>query len=197
MSRALVCVVFALIACGGSNNGSIDAHQGSGSGNGSGSGSGNGNGSGSGSGSGVYDFGCADATCTLSQVCCTHPNGSNTTFTCDSMSSCPAADKIACDGPDECGGTTPVCCGVAVGNGQGSYPSCQFSSLGTSCTSAAACPTHLQSSCSDTTKVQICHVSSECTDSAEPKCCTFSTGGSELTFCTDATTAAIGQATCH
>jgi hypothetical protein len=145
----------------------------------------------------LYDFGCGGNTaCPIDQICCAMP-GHTPAFGCVAMTSCPAADKIACDGPDECGGATPVCCGVDVPNGSGTFPQCGISTLGTSCTSAAACPTHLGTTCSDTTKVQICHVASECTDAAANKCCTFMSSGAELTFCTDALTASLGNATCH
>jgi hypothetical protein len=190
--RAIV-ILFVTTSCGGSSSpGQID-------------GMGSGSGSGSGSGFhdaavdvGVYDFGCGGNTaCALNQVCCAMPSNTTTTFSCVSEGACPAADKIACDGPDECGGGTPVCCGVDVPSGAGSYPQCDAQSVGTSCTSAAACPTHLAGSCSDTTKVQICHVASECSDPNNPKCCTFMSGGAELTFCTDSVTAQFGGATCH
>jgi hypothetical protein len=145
----------------------------------------------------VFDFGCGGNTaCLTTQVCCAMP-GATTTFACVAPGACSAADKISCDGPDECGGTKPVCCGVDVPDGTGNYPTCGVASLGTSCTSAAACPTNLGQSCSDTTKVQICHINSECTDPNNNQCCTFMSGGAQLTFCTDATTAALGGATCH
>lgn len=145
----------------------------------------------------LYDFGCGGTTaCQTNQVCCAMP-GPSTTFGCVAPSSCPSGDQITCDGPDECGGSTPVCCGVDTPNGTGSYPNCGIRSLGTTCTSAAACPTHLGSSCTDTTKVQICHVSTECTDPQNNMCCTFMSGGASLTFCIDATTASLGGGVCH
>jgi hypothetical protein len=145
----------------------------------------------------LFDFGCGGNTaCQTNQVCCAMP-GATTTFACVDPASCASGDSISCDGPDECGGATPVCCGVDVPNGTGSFPSCHIKSLGTSCTSAAACPTHLGSSCSDTTKVQICHVSAECTDPQNNMCCTFTSGGAMLTFCIDATTASLGGGVCH
>ena len=90
-----------------------------------------------------------------------------------------------------------ACCGVDEGNGQGQYPNCGASALGTSCTSAASCPSHFASSCSDTTKVQICHVAADCTDAANPMCCTFTSNSAMITFCTDATTAQLGGGVCH
>jgi hypothetical protein len=148
----------------------------------------------SGGDGGVYDFGCGGNTaCPLSTVCCTMP-GNPATFGCVNPANCPSGDKIACDGPDECVGTgTPICCGVAVGNGQGSFPSCGASALGTSCTST--CTTHTATSCSDTSTVQICHFSPDCMDPAYPNCCTFTSNGSSLTFCADNGLAAFG--TCH
>ncbi len=143
------------------------------------------------------DFGCGGNTaCTTDKVCCAMP-GTTTTFGCVDKTACPAADKIVCDGPDECGGTTPVCCGVYVANG-GSPPKCTISALGTSCTTAAACPTHLAiNNCHDTTKVQICHISAECSDPVNNKCCTFQSGGASLSFCIDSTTAQLGGGTCN
>jgi len=144
---------------------------------------------------GSFDFGCGGTTaCTLNKVCCFGPPSS---FSCVDPGSCAAADKIACDGPDECGGGTPVCCGVDVPDGTGSYPQCNPASLGTSCTAAAACPTHLGQSCSDTTKVRLCHVAAECTEPGNDQCCTFMSSGASLTFCIDGTTAALAGAPCH
>jgi hypothetical protein len=147
---------------------------------------------------GEFDFGCGgDTACPLDKVCCAMP-GPPFTFGCVAPATCQAADKIACDGPDECVGTnTPVCCGVDVPNGTGSFPQCGTTSVGTSCTTAAACPTHIGGTCSDTTKVEICHVSSECTDQTNNKCCTFMSGGATLTFCTDSLTAQVGGGVCH
>ena len=154
-------------------------------------------GGGSADAAGHYDFGCGSASaCTLDKVCCSMP-GATTTFGCVAQASCAAADKLECDGPDECSGTTPVCCGVYAGDGTGTYPTCGIATLGTSCTSAAACPTHLESTCSDTTKVQLCHVSAECTDATNNKCCTFTSGATMLSFCIDATTASLGGGTCN
>ncbi len=146
---------------------------------------------------GLYDFGCGGNTaCSLDTVCCAMPSA-NTTFGCVASASCPAADQVTCDGPDECGGTTPICCAVDAQDGQGSYPNCGTSSLGTSCTSAAACPTHLASTCSGAYKVWLCHVATDCTDQNYPECCTFVSGGASLTFCIDSTTAQLAGATCH
>src|SRR5262245_46553809 len=90
---------------------------------------------------GMYDFACATGSaCTLDQVCCAMP-AAMTTFACTAMASCPQADQIRCDGPEECGGATPTCCGVYQGDGTGSYPQCGVSALGTSCTATADCPT--------------------------------------------------------
>jgi hypothetical protein len=151
-----------------------------------------------GSEAGVYDFGCGGNTaCPLTQVCCSML-GNPTTWACVNPGSCPSGDSISCDGPDECVGTsTPVCCGVAVGNGQGTYPSsCGGSALGTSCTTAGACATHVATSCSDTSTVQICHFNPDCTDTTYNQCCTFMVGGAPLTFCTDSTGALV-SGHCH
>ena len=143
------------------------------------------------------DFGCGGSTaCPVDQACCAMP-GSPTTFKCVATASCPMADQINCDGPDECGGASPVCCGVYAANGTGTFPQCGISALGTSCTSAAMCGTHLGQNCNDTTKVRICHVASDCTEPNNNKCCTFMSNGAEITFCTDSLTAAGGGATCH
>src|SRR5437879_372086 len=62
----------------------------------------------------VDDFGCGGNTaCPTAQDCCSMP-GATTTFSCVAPASCPMGDHIICDGPDECGGATPVCCGVDV-----------------------------------------------------------------------------------
>jgi hypothetical protein len=145
-----------------------------------------------------FDFGCGgSAACTtISQVCCAMP-GTPTTFGCVAPASCPTADQITCDGPDECGGNTPVCCGTEAGNGVGPYPKCGVKSLSTLCTSMANCTTHLEQNCNDTSKVILCHVKSDCTDATNDHCCTFGSASASLTFCIDATTAALGSAACH
>jgi hypothetical protein len=143
------------------------------------------------------DFGCAGGSaCASTDVCCAMP-GNPFTFACVAQATCPMSQQINCDGPDECGGATPICCGVDVPDGTGTYPQCNAASVGTSCTSAAACPTHLGQTCTDTTKVQICHVAAECTDATNNKCCTFVSGAASLTFCIDSFTAQVGGATCH
>ena len=186
----LAAAVAAAAACGGGTSGS------------------NPPGDGSGSGSGVkdarpidaaplQDFGCGGNTaCDTAHVCCVTP-GSSISFACTAPASCPANDQITCDGPDECGGGTPVCCGVDVPDGTGNYPQCGVRSLSTTCTTENACQTNLGQSCSETSKVQICHVSSECHDPQNPECCTFSSGGASISFCIDSTTASLAGATCH
>jgi hypothetical protein len=145
----------------------------------------------------VFPFGCAgSAACMTNDVCCAMP-GASTTFGCVATASCSAADQITCDGPDGCGGNTPVCCGTDVPDGTGTYPSCGITSIGTACTSAAACPTHFGGTCSDPSTVQLCHAKSDCTSSQDNLCCTFTSGGASLTFCIDATTASLAHATCH
>src|SRR5258705_13667750 len=70
---------------------------------------------------GNYDFPCgAGAPCRLDQVCCTMP-GATPTFACVAPGSCPAADKITCDGPEDCTGGS-ICCGTDVPAGTGSFP---------------------------------------------------------------------------
>jgi hypothetical protein len=147
----------------------------------------------------LFDFGCGGNTaCDMTKVCCATP-GKPTTFGCVPTASCPTGDSISCDGPDECVGTsTPVCCGVDVPDGTGKYPMCGISKLGTSCTTANQCPTHLGTTCTDTTKVVICHVAADCAgDPVNDQCCTFMSGAASLTFCIDMTTASLGGATCH
>jgi hypothetical protein len=106
-------------------------------------------------------------------------------------------DKLTCDGPDECGGATPLCCGTETTMPGGTFPSCTPIDLGSACSSASSCPTHLGSSCGDTTTIVFCHVSSDCTDPNNNQCCTFSSNGASLTFCTSSSTATIAGATCH
>jgi hypothetical protein len=154
---------------------------------------------------GTYDFMCGTgAACSKADVCCAMPGsgGSSLTYACVAPGSCPQmGDQVLCDGPDECGGGTPLCCGVEVPNGSGSWPSCGVTSVGTSCTSS--CATHVGTNCTDTTTVTLCHDPSDCTDPANNQCCTFNSSGgaASLTFCIDGTTAAgaqaTGQATCH
>ncbi len=145
---------------------------------------------------GTFDFLCGGgADCSLNDVCCTQP-GQMPPFACVTPASCPAADKILCDGPDECGGTTPVCCGVDVPNGSGQFPNCGVTSIGTSCTSANACPTNVAQSCNQTSKVRLCHANTDCTEQNDNKCCTFTSNNASLTFCIDSLTAQLGGGTC-
>jgi hypothetical protein len=148
---------------------------------------------------GVFDFGCGGGpSCALDKVCCTMP-GPPLTFGCVDPGACTANEEVLCDGPDECVVTpsTPVCCGIEKPDGTGTFPQCGTSAISTSCTTAAACPTHLSNSCSQTSKVQICHMSSECTDPNNNMCCTFMSGGASLSFCIDSLTASLGGGTCN
>lgn len=107
------------------------------------------------------------------------------------------ADQVTCDGPEDCSGSTPVCCGVDVGNGQGTFPTCGATSIGATCSTANNCKTSIAQSCSATQKVQLCHHNSDCTNEASNnKCCTFSSGAASLTFCSNTTTANLGGGTC-
>ena len=145
---------------------------------------------------GHYDFPCGTgAPCSLDQVCCTMP-GAQTTFACVAPGSCPTADKISCDGPEDCMGGQ-ICCGTYAPDGTGNPPQCGVASLGTACNASASCPTHLANSCSQTSTVTLCHHRAECTDATNNRCCTFTSGAAALTFCIDATTANLGGATCH
>jgi hypothetical protein len=147
-----------------------------------------------------YDFGCSTGSaCVSPNVCCATPSGSAVSFACASSATCPMADKITCDGPDECAATpsTPVCCGVYVPSGAGTFPRCDLQSIGTSCTSMASCTTSIPYNCTSTKTVQLCHTASDCHDSNNNLCCSFGSGSAALTFCTDQTTANLGSATCH
>jgi hypothetical protein len=145
----------------------------------------------------VDDFGCAGGSaCLQTDVCCAMP-GHTPAFACTATASCPAPDQLNCDGPMDCSGSTPVCCGTDVPNGTGTFPTCGVTSVGTSCSTAAACPTHVATNCTDTTKVQLCKVPADCTDATNNKCCTFASNGASLTFCIDATTAQLGGGVCH
>jgi len=182
-----IALVLVIGGCGGSSGGtntSIDA-PGSGS-----------NHDDAGNNPGSYDFQCGGSTpCTLDKVGCTH-TGANVTFSCDDKAACPAGDQIACDGPDDCS-NGDVCCGVSVPNGDGSFPNCGASSIGTSCMAASACKTKLVTqNCDDTSKVQLCHSNNDCqTESSNDHCCTFGSGAT-LTFCTNLLTANAGGGTC-
>jgi hypothetical protein len=145
---------------------------------------------------GSFDFGCGgNGDCPLSQVCCTSV-GPPITFACVDPATCPAPDKIECDGPDECGASAPICCGVAVANGTGSFPACGASTLGASCSTAAACPTFI-GNCSQTSTLQVCHSHLDCTDTTNG-CCTFSgDGGAQLSFCFNSTEATAAGGVCH
>jgi hypothetical protein len=160
----------------------------------------------------VYPFTCGSGSaCASPNVCCTMPANGTITFACDDNTTCPMNDQIACNSPAGCGGSTPVCCGKDVPDGTGTYPDCTPETLGATCTSVAACPTHIGSNCGETTTVQLCLTSSDCSaNTTDTECCTFtagsgtgtgtdgSGGGSvSLTFCIDKTTAMLEGATCH
>jgi hypothetical protein len=156
----------------------------------------------------VYPFACGSGSaCASPNVCCSTPAAGAITFSCEDNTTCPLNDQLACDGPESCGGPTPVCCGKDVPDGTGTYPDCTPETLGASCTSVAACPTHIGSNCGETSTVQLCHTSSDCSsNSTDTECCTFTASGSgtgtgsgsvSLTFCIDKTTAQLEGATCH
>jgi hypothetical protein len=146
---------------------------------------------------GSFDFGCGGhGDCLLSQVCCTNV-GPPVSFSCVDPATCPANDKLECDGPDECGPTAPVCCGLAVGDGTGTFPACGATSLGATCAAAADCQTFI-GSCSQTSKLVICHGAADCSaDPANNKCCSFSgDGGAFVSFCYNPTIAAAAGGHC-
>ena len=146
----------------------------------------------------TFDFTCGNKpACLLTQICCIDPTSMDP-FSCVAPGACPAGDTLNCDGPDECVGTaTPVCCATETTNKGGSYPSCTPGALGSKCTTASSCPTHLFTSCTDTTTVTICHEGADCMDPNNNQCCTFMSGTAQITFCTDSTTATLAGATCH
>jgi hypothetical protein len=187
LPTAVATLLFVLAACGSSGSSKVDGKPGGSDGS---------NKPKDAAIDATYDFGCGGNTaCPIQDVCCTNP-ASPPTFSCVAPASCMAGNSISCDGPDECGGATPICCGVEVPNG-GTFPQCKLKSLGTTCSSAASCPTQIATNCNNTTKVTICHVKADCTDSTYNQCCTFNSGGGMLTFCTTQQLANLAGAQCH
>jgi hypothetical protein len=80
---------------------------------------------------------CGSATCYSPQVCCVGATSSS----CTAANSCTAGLPVRCDGPEDCGGGTPVCCG-------------QLSS-GTSCVATGSCSSGMSGGV-------VCHVTADC-----------------------------------
>jgi hypothetical protein len=80
---------------------------------------------------------CGAAVCYSPQICCQSYSGG----TCTLPSACTQGLPVACDGPEDCGGTTPVCCG-------------QLTS-GTSCVGSGSCSSGM-------TGGVVCHTTADC-----------------------------------
>jgi hypothetical protein len=80
---------------------------------------------------------CGAMVCSSSQVCCVSYNGA----TCSSGGCSGGSLPVRCDGPEDCGGGTPVCCGDI--------------SSGTSCVASGSCA-------SSYTGGVVCHTSADC-----------------------------------
>lgn len=134
-------------------------------------------------GGNTFDFPCGNfSPCQETQACCTSFTSSSVNFACVAPASCPTGDSITCDGPEECPGTAPFCCGIEILDG-GSAPNCAVAQLGATC--QANCPFQTGSNCAGTNEVVLCHTSADC--SSVPNnynnCCQFTQNGATLTFC--------------
>jgi hypothetical protein len=123
---------------------------------------------------------CGELVCTGNDICCADFSSGTLETSC--AVSCPAGQAtIACDGPEDCGGGTPYCCGDVV-FGAGSLGSCPVDSLAAAC--AASCAPYIPFSCSSQGTVAPCHVRSHCADfGSYSECCSFELSGASATFC--------------
>jgi hypothetical protein len=115
---------------------------------------------------------CGNQTCPMGQVCCGPVGGQGKDFTCSA--NCPQNNiSLACDGPEDCGNGTPLCCAQLVLTGSGN--NCQTQSAKATC--VADCPTAI-AACPTTEVVRFCHVGADCADDQQnPNCCELSQGG--------------------
>jgi hypothetical protein len=145
---------------------------------------------------GKYDFVCGNTpACFLDKVCCVDPSGPS--FSCVDPTTCNAADKLTCDGPQDCM-NGDVCCGVDVPNGTGTFPTCGQTSISATCMATSACKTAVNQNCNDASKVQLCHTNADCkTESGNDSCCTFAANNASLSFCFDSFQGGLAGGTCQ
>jgi hypothetical protein len=87
---------------------------------------------------------CNGSPCTTPDVCCVTLSGISVTQTCGAATACTGGGvTLACDGPEDCGGGTPVCCGsLQTGAQCAATGSCQSSTTGgVLCHNNDDCPT--------------------------------------------------------
>lgn len=129
---------------------------------------------------------CGTDVCLNGDVCCGDFNGSTATFTC--APSCGDAGVVfACDGPEDCDGGTPVCCGTLT-TGPGTLPNCPPESAIASC--SATCTPNIPLSCDTQAQIVRCHARADCAPYASgnplnsyTECCTLPQASEAGAFC--------------
>jgi len=130
--------------------------------------------------SGDSGIACGTTTCTGGDICCATPKEGGVDFACAKACS-DGGVPLSCDGPEDCSGSTAICCGTLT-VGPGTVPSCPIKSAAASCKST--CTTSIAPSCDTTNTVRLCHKKSDCAaDTANANCCQFATGTTSATFC--------------
>ena len=88
---------------------------------------------------------------------------------------CPPGDiDVVCDGPEDCGGASPYCCGK-LSVGPGAPPACPVQKVSSAC--EAMCMTNLAPMCDMTARVRACQRQADCaTDAGSKNCCEFKQG---------------------
>jgi hypothetical protein len=101
---------------------------------------------------------CANTTCNSPEVCCVVVGGQS----CTAADACTSGLPLACDGPEDCSGDTPVCCGTVSLQGGGTQcvadGSCQSGTLtgGVVCHSDSDCQSGQTCTALTMTSVRVC-----------------------------------------
>ena len=195
-TASILSAILLIAACSGSTGGGTggsneDAGGGSSSGGGSGSGSGSGGSSGGGSSSSGGKASSSSGSSSGGK------SGSSSGSKSGSSSGSGADGGFVCESPADCPQSTPVCCANIPITG-GTIPNCTNGTPSVACSTNAACPINLGTTCSGTETLQLCAKTADCANAgANNECCTFGNGNGALTFCASALVAGLGGGTCQ
>lgn len=124
---------------------------------------------------------CGSAVCASGEVCCGEFVDGGAVLSCAFSCGTDAGVVLECDGPEDCSGGTPVCCGDLT-LGPGMPGMCPVQSVSTECT--PTCTSNVPLTCNSQGTIQACHARADCTGSgAYTECCTFAYNGQTTSFC--------------
>ncbi|MFO0679133.1 MAG: hypothetical protein U0169_21580 [Polyangiaceae bacterium] len=128
---------------------------------------------------------CGSSTCTAGQVCCgSYDPDAGLQGVC-ATSCTDGAAPVACDGPEDCTGSTKTCCGT-VKLGAGSIPDCPIAQASSAC--RATCQSQVPFSCPGTATIKACQAPADCAGDTQgyTTCCEFTFRSITQKFCANA-----------